>query len=71
MTAPDYEAAGAHITDEEFIKINGTAKLTSVLFENNTISEPVAGLYILGLAPEAGPNKAYAYLKIQMILIHL
>jgi hypothetical protein len=63
MTAPDYEAAGAHITDEEFIKINGTAKLTSVLFENNTISEPVAGLYILGLAPEAGPNKAYAYLK--------
>ncbi len=63
MTAPNYEAAGAHITDEEFIKINGTGKLASVIFEGNVISQPVAGLCVLGMSPIGGANKPYAYLK--------
>jgi len=63
MTAPNYEAAGAHITDEDFIKINGTSKLSSVIFEGNVISQPVEGLCVLGMSPIGGANKPYAYLK--------
>jgi len=63
MTAPNYEAEGAYMVDEDYIKINGTSKLTSVLFEGNIISEPVLGASVLGLAPKSGDVKPYAYLK--------
>ena len=61
MTAPDYAGADKTPTDPEYIKITNLSKLTSLVLDNNTISEPIPGQWILsaglaGTTPEPTNN---------------